>query len=149
MGTDRKHHRHRRQLRELFQHRCHALQRHILHRALNRVIFLQQHHGKPLGLPHFRRRQHHAPHTVHAADVDLMGLRHQHPHMDNIPHAMSRGIELRMMGKQLQPLGLSNGHLVISPIWLCSNSLQHGVSSSSCISTRAKARYSAAIWLSG
>ena len=70
-----------------------ALQRSILQRRPGAGLCSSDGHGgEPLlGLPHLRRRQHHAPHTVHAADVDLMSLGHQHPHMDDVPGAHGPG----------------------------------------------------------
>ena len=100
MRTDRKYDHTRRQLWELAKHICNPVARRLPKGAVDHILFIENHGGKPILRAHFGCSQDHAAHTVIAADVDLMCLGNLHANVYDVPVFMNRRIELQRLRKQ-------------------------------------------------
>ena len=74
---------------------AHALINIPFQTAVDDVVLGNRHPAQTIQRIHFRRGQHNAAQAALRTEIDLMRLRHQHSHVDDIPHAACRRVILQ------------------------------------------------------
>ena len=74
-----------------------AVARRLPKGPVDHIFFIENYRGKTILRPHFSSREHHAAHTVKAADIDLMRLWNLHADVHNVPVFMHRRVKLQLL----------------------------------------------------
>ena len=82
---------------DLFQYISDSFQCDLLEISAVHILFFKDYTGKALNGVHLGGSQHDTSHTIVRADVDLMGLGHQHSDMHDVPGLVDRRVKFKFL----------------------------------------------------